>query len=98
MAQIHEMAAQVYENQKLIEQLEAPEVRGLPKVPELPRVRVPEDVDGDAMPDADGDGEDFNPGRDERPVDGDELGIHHGLDEKAWEEYGEALVRLEHLR
>ena len=58
MAQIHEMAAQVYENQKLIEQLEAhPKFAGCPKVPELPRVRVPEDVDGDALPDGDGDGE-----------------------------------------
>ena len=34
MAQIHEMAAQVYENQKLIEQLEAhPKFAGCPKVP-----------------------------------------------------------------
>ena len=96
MAQIHEMAAQVYENQKLIEQLEAhPKFAGCPKVPELPRVRVPEDVDGDALPDGDADGEDFNPGSELMVLDGDELKPITAVDEKAREEYGEALVRLE---
>ena len=96
MAQIHEMAAQVYENQKLIEQLEAhPKFAGCPKVPELPRVRVPEDVDGDALPGGDADGEDFNPGSELMVLDGDELKPITAVDEKAREEYGEALVRLE---
>ena len=96
MAQIHEMAAQVYENQQLIEELEAhPKFAGCPKVPELPRVRVPEDVDGDALPDGDGDGEDFNPGSELMVLDGDELKPITAVDEKAREEYGEALVRLE---
>ena len=74
MAQIHEMAAQVYENQQLIEELEAhPKFAGCPKVPEPPRLRVPEAVDGDALPDGDGDGEDFNPGSELMVLDGDEL-------------------------
>ena len=97
MAQIHEMAAQVYENQKLIEQLEAhPKFAGCPKVPEPPRLRVPEAVDGDALPDGDAaDGEDFNPGSELMVLDGDELKPITAVDEKAREEYGEALVRLE---
>ena len=96
MAQIHEMAAQVYENQQLIEELEAhPKFAGCPKVPEPPRLRVPEAVDGDALPDGDGDGEDFNPGSELMVLDGDELKPITAVDEKAREEYGEALVRLE---
>ena len=97
MAQIHEMAAQVYENQQLIEELEAhPKFAGCPKVPEPPRLRVPEAVDGDALPDGDAaDGEDFNPGSELMVLDGDELKPITAVDEKAREEYGEALVRLE---
>ena len=96
MAQIHEMAAQVYENQKLIEQLEAhPKFAGCPKVPELPGCACRRPSTATRCPTATRDGEDFNPGSELMVLDGDELKPITAVDEKAREEYGEALVRLE---
>ena len=95
MAQIHEMAAQVYENQKLIEQLEAhPKFAAAPRSRSCP-VRVPEDVDGDALPDGDGTGRTSTRAASSSEVlDGDDR-CHHGTSTRRPGGDGEALVRLE---
>jgi len=93
MDQIRALAATVYEYQRTIDELEAhPKFAGVAP-PELPRVSVPETMDGAGLPE--GEPDDFNPGNELMVLQDGELKPITEVDTQAQVEYGEALLRLE---
>ena len=93
MDQIRALAATVYENQRTIDELEAhPKFAGVAPL-ELPRVSVPETMDGAGLPE--GEPDDFNPGNELMVLQDGELKPITEVDKEAQVEYGEALLWLE---